>query len=437
MSKKYTIAILSLLLLASACQKKEGKPATVAPVSLKDVPALRLNYRYEPDVPSPKGEAPDVKGEEKNPSVLADFDANRAGETLTMTVTSPNKERVLAVYQRTGDLASTYRLDMYGADGKMIRQVTPETMAVAFPHKIVWSPDGTTMAFAATVREMSASLSTLPAPSPTPATLNKSAKTSPGPTPSPSPATVPTATPIPTPRVGEIPPNVLTLRTEQIYTCSSEGSELKSLTQNEGKIYFHFTWSPNSNSLAALAATFHEWRFLQYQADQRSEVFEPKGRPRVVEKNGRERLLDDNLTSVYPIWSPDSTKVAVAFETQVRLYDAISETPTQAAIPLRNQLLISSAAYDQAKRNLEAANSGAVDPSASPAPTPVAPNTLPDEKDLVSFQPIIEVEWSVDDIIYFQTGFVKEFKVGEGARSSLRWHRLILSPQATKITGGK
>lgn len=434
MSKKLVTVLAAIVLCASACQKKEQQPpATVAPVSLKDVPSLRLNYRYEADVPSPRGDAPVAKGEDRNSAVLSDFDTNRQGETLTATVTSPRKDRVLAVYQRAGDLAATYRLDMYGGDGKMIRQVTPETMAVNFPQKIVWSPDGTMVAFAATVRELSAGLSTFPAPSPTPTPL-KPGKKAPAPAPSPSPTPIPSPTPVPTPRVGEVPPNVLVFRTEQIYTCASEGNDLRPLTQNEGKIYFHFVWSPNSNALAALAATFQEWRILQYQADQRSEIFVPRGRPRVVEKNGRERLLDDNQTSVFPIWSPDSTKIAVAFETQVRLYDAISETPTQAAIPLRNQLLISSAAYDQAKRAQETA--GSSDANSVPAPS-VAPNTLPDEKDLISFQPIIELEWSVDDIIYFETGFIKEFKVGEGARSSLRWHRLLLSPQATKISGDK
>lgn len=428
------LAVIVALTAACAKNQEQRQPETVAPVSLRDVPSLRLNYRYEADVPSPNGDAPVVRAKDRNPAVLSDFDANRAGETLLSTVTSPKKERIIAVYQRSGDLASTYRLDMYAADGKMIRQVTPEMMAVNFPDRITWSPDGSTVAFAATVREASPGLSTLPTPTPTP-TPQKPGKKNPAPTPSPSPTPPPPATPVPTPRVGEVPPNVLAFRTEQIYTCSSEGNDLKSLTMNEGKIYFYFNWSPDGMALAALAATFQEWRFLQFQADQRSERFVPRGRPRVVEKNGRERLLDDNLTSVLPIWSPDSTKIAVAFDTQVRLYDAVSETPTQAAVPLRNQLLVSSAAYDDAKRAQEAAVNA--DPNA-PAPAPTAvPNMLPDEKNLISFHPIIELQWSIDDILYLQTGFVKEFKVGDGARSSMRWHRLILSPQATRVSGEK
>ena len=69
--------------------------------------------------------------------------------------------------------------------------------------------------------------------------------------------------------------------------------------------------------------------------------------PFVIEKNGRERRLDDGLTAVQPVWSPDSAKVACAFEHQVRVYDSRGDTPTQAAIPMRNNLLISSQAYDR------------------------------------------------------------------------------------------
>lgn len=428
----HSLLIASLLLLAS-CEKQEAEPQSVAPVSLRDVPSLRLNYKYEGDVPSPYGDVVRILGEDVNAAVRADFAANRPQESLISTVTSPNKDKVIAVYQRLGDLAAAYRLDMYAADGNMIRQITPESMSVNFPKKIVWSPDGTNFAFAAMVRESAPGLSTFPAPTPSPTPV-KPGKT-PAPTPTPKAAPTPGASPspVPTPRVGEVPPNVLTFRTEQIYIASSEGTDVRAVTQNEGLIYFHFTWSPDSAAIVALAATFQEWRFLQFQADQRSEIFVPKGRPRVVEKNGRERLLDDNLTSVHPVWSPDSTKVAVGFDTQIRLYDALSVTPTQAAVPLRNQLLISSQAYDAAKKAQESAtdaNTGDANTAVQPTPPPT---TLPDEKDLESFQPIIELAWGVDDVLHFQTGFVKEFKIGEGARSSLRWHRLILSPQATTL----
>ena len=99
--------------------------------------------------------------------------------------------------------------------------------------------------------------------------------------------------------------------------------------------------------LAALATTAREWKYLEIVAGSKGETMVPLGRPRIIEKNGRERRLDDNLTAVHPVWSPDSAKVAAAFDTQIRIYDANGTNPTQAAIPLRNQLLISSQAYDR------------------------------------------------------------------------------------------
>jgi hypothetical protein len=221
---------------------------------------------------------------------------------------------------------------------------------------------------------------------------------------------------------------VLTFRTEQLYICNREGADLKPVTQNEGLIYFYFVWSPDSSALAALAAVGQEWNYLQYQAELKGEQFTPQGRPRLVEKNGRERRLDDNLTTVRPVWSPDSAKVAAAFDKQVRVYDAIGNQPTQAAIPLRNQLLISSKAFDEnLQRQLEGANGNPPDANQATA-------TLPDENSLVSFNPIISLEWTADDLLYLQTGYIKQMKnETDSARSYLRWHRLVFSPQASAI----
>jgi len=245
-----------------------------------------------------------------------------------------------------------------------------------------------------------------------------------------------TATPAaPTPAA---PVGVLLFRTEQLYICNADGDGTKPLTQNEGLIYFYYTWSPDGSMLAALAVTAREWQFLNAQADTKGEVFIPTGRPRVIEKNGRERRLDDGLTQVHPVWSPDSAKVAEAFGTQVRIYDATGNNPTQAAIPLQNQLLLSSQAYDrEEQQKLQAANSNAV--ANAPANTANAANapaanqpqgTLPDPSTLVSFNPIVDLVWNADDLIYFQTAFVKKMKNdADSVTSFARWHRLVLSVQ--------
>jgi hypothetical protein len=59
-----------------------------------------------------------------------------------------------------------------------------------------------------------------------------------------------------------------------------------------------------------------------------------------------------------------------------------------------------------------------------------AATTLPDEKSLVSFNPIIELNWTADNILYFRTAYVKRMKVEADSRTSFaRWHRLVFSYQ--------
>lgn len=427
--------ILTLLSFVSCQQTPIFQPATVAPTTLRDVPAQRLNYRFEPDVPAPTEEA-NPQMQERNAAVQADFDQNRPLQVLYKTLASPDKQRVLAIYNRIEDSPTEYRLDMYSADGKILRRVTPNGMAVHFPDTIVWSPDSTALAFVAMVRAVNAN----PTPSPnspiSPATNSADANANSADANAPSETNPQTAT---TPSMPE-PPPVLTFRTEQIYLCNSDGDGLKPLTQNEGLIYFYYVWSPDSSAIVSLAARFNEFQYFQAVAAQKNEVFVPLGRPRLIEKSGRERRLDDAPTQVRPVWSPDSAKVAIAYDKQVRIYDATGETPTQAGIVLRNELLSSSQIYDrQQQLQQETGNvngsANVNNNSASPISTPVdnSISTLPDESTLVSFNPIITLDWEQDNLLYLQTGYVREFKNGEGSRSYLRWHRLSLSPQAVAL----
>jgi hypothetical protein len=427
------ILFVAGLLIFTGCQRSVFQtPTNNAPTTLRDVPALRLNFRFETDVPAPTVNQP-VQTEERNIAVQTDFDQNRTQEILDKTLTSPDKQRVLAIYHQPQDLPSEFRLDMYSADGKLIRKITYDGMAVHFADTIVWSPDSSTVAFVAMIRGNQANATASPTPtanqanpnSQTDANVNASNTNADANANADDANAAPQQTPI-----AEAPKAVLTFRTEQIYICNRDGADIKPITQNEGLIYFYFGWSPDSSALAALAATFQEWNYLQYQANAKGEQFAPQGRPRLVEKNGRERRLDDNLTVVRPAWSPDSAKVAVAFEKQVRIYDAIGNQPTQAGIPLRNQLLISSKAFDE---NLQRQEQGA-DNTNAPTNTIQETATLPDENSLVSFNPIISLEWTADELLYVQTGYIKQMKnETDSARSYLRWHRLIFSPQAIAI----
>lgn len=447
--RKLSILLLAAgLLLFGGCQKNIFESPSVTSATLRDVPALRLNYRYEADIPAPTIEAKNAANEERSAAVQTDFDTNRPQELLDKTLISPDKRRVLAIYHRVNDVQSEFRLDMYSADGKLVRKITPDSMAVHFPDTIVWSPDSTTLAFVAMVRagEQGNGLPDAVPPNQNAngantnsanANTNVEANTNSADTNSQiantdAEANANSAVPAaPTPTA---PAGVLTFRTEQIYICDSEGEGLKPITQNEGLIYFYYVWSPDGSMLASLAATYREWQFLTYQSDQKGEAFVPLGRPRLVEKNGRERRLDDALTQIRPVWSPDSAKVAVGFDKQIRIYDAIGNAPTQAAIPLRNSLLISSQSFDQELQRKESANAVNTNANANAANTSQPTTTLPDENTLVSFNPIIALEWTADEMLYFQTGYVKQMRNdADSVRSYLRWHRLILSPQAVSL----
>lgn len=419
MKRKLIFLLFGSVLFAAGCGGAANYNASAvrAPTSLSQLPAVRLNFRYEADVPGPSDQPPPNAGE-RNPAVQAHFDLNRPQEILDRTITSPDKKRIAAVYHRVSDVGSEYRLDMYDENGALLRHVTPDMMAVHFPDTILWAPNSSSIAFVAMLRAGQEDGNQVPLP-PDVTNTNTSIDVNSN--------EQPAATPVAS---IESPAPVLTFRTEQIYLCDADGTGLKPLTQSEGRIYFYYVWSPDSSMLAALVTTSPEFAAMQGQASLRKEFFVPAGRPRIIEKNGRERLLDDAMTPVRPVWSPDSTKVAAAFDTQVRIYDAVGNTPTQAAIPLRNQLLISSQGYDrQMEQQAAAENTVANENTTAPANAPPT-STLPDPTKLVSFNPIVALQWTSDDILYFQTGYVKQFEnPAENRASFLRWHRLIFSPQ--------
>jgi hypothetical protein len=425
------VLILTVLFLIAACSSEKMPGGGGLPASLKEVPSVRLNFRYEADVPAP--ETTDKTGaEERNAAVQTDFDQNRLEELVDRTIVSPDGKRVAVVYHRPLDLPNEYRLDMYTPDGKALKKVTSDLMAVHFPDTIRWSPDSTSLAFLAMLRGASAEPTTddpnkielVPAATPVAnANTNAGANLAP----EDANANVDANAAVVAEPTLEAPTGILTFRTEQLYLCDADGGGTKPVTQNEGFIYFYYVWAPDSSALAALAAHAREWRDDERRADATGAVFTPLGRPRIIEKNGRERRLDDTRTTVQPIWSPDSAKVAAAFEHQVRIYDALGNNPTQAAIPLRNQLLISSQAYDQAQAQQLNADPNAPAGNSNTA----APSTLPDPSTLVSFNPIVLLNWSSPDILNFETAYVKRMKnEADSATSFVRWHRLILTPQA-------
>ncbi|HYE64249.1 MAG TPA: hypothetical protein VD966_01625 [Pyrinomonadaceae bacterium] len=390
------VALVIFVCACTGCRRDLERPS-VRPRSLRDVPAQRLAYRFEADTAAPEG-APDDEPN-KLASVQADFDSRRKDDALLRTVLSPDSQRVLALYE-TGDVhRGEFRIDMYAADGTFLRNVTPPELSGAFAQTVSWSPDGNQIAFIGRK-------SLTPAPTPTPLDA--------------VPEVLPEI-PIPSPSIAPIFAPVPVFSTEQIYICNRDGFELKPLTTREGLIYFHLAWAPDGHALVALACLENEW-------SAREEEFRlPVGRPRLIRLDGRERLLDDELTEALPVWSPDSAKVATAFDTQVGIYDAATETPTGARIPLHAPLLAASIAYDEKNLKKKAANAGGqTNGGAKSEPQTGSPP--------ISFNPIIRLLWPQPETLFLQTAYVRTYP-NDPVNSFPRWHTLHLSPQAALLSG--
>jgi hypothetical protein len=394
--------VLALLMLTvfvcidAGCSRQNRQKTAVRPRTLRDVPAGRLAYQFAPDTETPPIARPADDANALLPAVQNDFTTNRPNDALIRTVSSPDRQRVLVVYATSEDEKNEFRIDLYGAAGDFQRHVTPPGLAVGFAPVAAWSPDGNFMAFVA---------------------IKSSA---PQPSPSPFDDVIPEASPVvptmsPSPLSSPVP-SVPMFSTEQIYVSSRDGFDLKPLTTRAGLIYFYIAWAPDSHAIASLACKEGEWRDLPLL---------PAGRPRLVGLDGSERLLDDAVTDVFPAWSPDASKVATAFETEletdVRIYDALTDTPTQATIPLREVLLTSSRIYDDKER----AKSKKVDENSADAINPL------DVKP-ISFNPVVTLEWPKPETLYLQTGYVRNFDNGQ-ERTWMRWHLLTLSAQAALL----
>jgi len=363
----------------------------VRPRVLRDVPARNLAYRFSPDVTPP---ASDVEDSDKFAAVANDFVAKRKDEALVRTVVSPDGRRVLALYGAADEPGSTFRIDLYNSDGQFLRNLIPPDLACVFPETVTWSPDGNFINFVARRRAI---------PSPTPTPLNE-----------PEPDLTGSPSPAPSASVAPVFPPVASFYTEQVYICNRDGYDLKPLTSREGLIYFYFVWAPDGHAIAALACKEDEWNARERQGKL------PAGRPRLIGLDGAERLLDDGLSEALPVWSPDSSKIATAFDTDVAIYDSGGKTPTQGRLPLGDQLIAASVAYEEKTSTKKAnnnANANSANHNVSSSPTTPA-----------SFNPIVRLDWRRPEALYFQTAYVRV--APETINTFQRWHLLALSAQA-------
>ncbi|MDX6711542.1 MAG: hypothetical protein QOH96_2558 [Blastocatellia bacterium] len=382
------LVIILALTTLSAC-KPTGAGKSIIPRSMAEVPAEKLAYRFEPDVPAPQDSVVSDDPNKKLEAIQTEFDSKRKDDALVRTVVSPDGKRALALYETGQNNPGEYRVDLYTADGTFLRNITPPDFAGAFPQIAAWSPNGEHIIFAGR-------RTVTPKPSPTPDE------------PLPSDASIPSPTPSVAPLFTAIP----LFNTEQIYICDQDGFNLKPLTNREGLIYFGFDWAPDGKAITALACKDDEW-----YANEKAHK-PPRGRPRLIGLDANERLLDDGLTEAVPSWSLDGTKIATAFGTDVKIYDVGSNAPSQALISINDSLMEASAEYDI---QLDAKNKPTRDAKATLGSNVVGTP--------VSFNPIVKVAWQSDNELYLKTAFIR-LDATEPVVTFQRWHLLHLSPQA-------
>jgi hypothetical protein len=397
------LLLSAALLAAPACKSiRETTGLSVTPKSLRDVPAERLAFRFEPDAAEEKLPEHLRRDEAEEPAaaIRSAFETQRPSDALIRTVVDPQGQRALALYG-TSETDTDFRIDLYSTAGQFIRNVLPADLTGVFPEEVAWSPDGSSIVFSG-VRT--------PTPQPTP----EPSDAAPAPPDlAPSPGVAGPTDAQPTPTTAPIIPSTQTFRTEQVYVGDRDGYNLRPLTAREGLIYFKLAWSPDGQAIAALACKEDEW------AAQRREGFPHAGRPRLVTLEGQERLLDDRATSVAPSWSPDGSKLATAFEYDVAVYDAGGGHPTGAGLSLREPLRAASAEYDARvfKKGEPAAQQKQQQPS---------------EAVLISLNPFVRLEWVEPETIYAQTAFVHIYH-DEPVFKYPRWHVIHISPQAAVL----
>ena len=389
-----TFSILMSLIAAVAGCKAITDRQDVRPLVLRDVPAQRLAYRFEADIGIP-AELQTLEPNEKLGSIQADFTVRRPDDALLRTVASPDGQRALALYGTEDEPSPAFHIDLYATDGRFLRNLIPPTLSCVFPETVAWTSDGNFITFIA----------------------HKRVKPAPTPTPPIELAPEPDLFPLPSPSVAPAFAPVAAFNTEQIYVCNRDGYDLRPLTAREGLIYFYYWWAPDNHALVALACKENEW-------EAREKSFRlPAGRPRLIAIDGNERLLDDQLTETLPVWSPDSSKVATAFETDIAIYDAANNKPTQARIPLRDTLIAASITYEE-KNAIGKKKSDDNKDEAEPARTSQGPPP--------SFNPIVRVEWPSPETLYLQSAYVRVY-TNETINTFQRWHRLLLSHQAAVL----
>lgn len=91
---------------------------------LRDVPAQRLAFRFEPDVAIP-AEVRAEDADDKIEAIQIDFSTRRENDALVRTVRSPDGQRALALYGSADVPSQEFHIDLYSAEGLFLRNLTP------------------------------------------------------------------------------------------------------------------------------------------------------------------------------------------------------------------------------------------------------------------------------------------------------------------------
>ena len=293
---------LALLALgsAAACQQAEDA-VSVRPKTLRDVPAVRLAFRFEADVAA-ENLPEQLKGDgapEKNEAVARDFETRRPEEELLRTVTSPDGQRALALYATSETSGLDFRMDLYSSEGVFLRNIMPPNMVGAFYEEVAWSADGQHFAFLG-FRNPAASATPDPGRETTaPPQLPRPA----------SPATRRLATAAPTP-LTPVPPR----RPTTARPPPSPPSARRHLS-----IATHPPPRATASSLDGLVADAQSspLRLPRPMDARRAGAKRRAARRLFTSTEGA--LLDDSLADAAPAWSPDGAKVATDLERQWRI----------------------------------------------------------------------------------------------------------------------
>lgn len=399
--------LIALALFAAGCRETEGTKG-VRPRTMGDVPAERLAYRFEADIEAPEAVSRSEDVTEKLPSIQMDFEVRRKDDALLRTIPSPDGHRALALYATAETPEGEFLIDLYSAEGLFLRNILPPNLSCAFAPAVAWSPDGQSIAFIGRKSLVFQSDQQPAVPFDDVPTIDA------------EPNDIPIM-PSPPSTVAPLIAPIAVFSTEQIYVCDRDGFNLRPLTTRDGLVYFTLAWAPDGRALAALACKEAEWEARS------AENLPPSGRPRIIQTDGRERLLDDQLAEAPPVWSPDSSKVATASATNVTIYDAAPDALTGARVPLGDSLLNASVRFDETHKPQSANNKMATTNDAGAAAEPQT-SSLP-----LSFNPVVRLEWTAPEILLVQTGFVRIF-AGEPVSRYPRWHALHLSPQAVLLS---